>query len=465
MTQSPQTQLDRWRIIIPNRSVSEILVIEEATGLRLPEVNIPKNQRVAWHLNHKIKGNWNLGVISIVPVETSASSNGDVLVDYHVAELVPTNTLVPRGMRWASTSSLAQDRLPDVQDRTALCAFLNSVSSSENKAAAFGHPGWFGELAEWVRDVIAPFSLDWDGGFEQFQASATFSLIRFATKPQPVWFKAVGDPNTREFRVTQELARCCPAFVPRLLAVRPEWNAWLAEECDGKTLDEIVEIEQWRNASRTLAELQIASAPAAADLRRAGAHDLRRILTPASINHFFVAAEKLVPEYSDTSGLEILQDDLPEMKTRLLNLLAQAERSTIPDALGHLDLNAGNAVVSYERCIFLDWAEAYIGPPFLTLEYLLQSFRRAFGRNSPEEHSVVAAYLTTWGVSASRSAVCEAWAIAPALAVFAYAHRCLISAEPYGLSVPRFTQYLRSLLRRLKRELVNCKESRAGAQP
>lgn len=465
MTQSQPTHLDRWRIIIPTRSGSEILLVEKANSLRLPEVQIPKHQRVAWHLNNEVRRNWNLRVISIVPVETGASSNGDDFVDYHVAELAPTSTLLPPGMRWASTSLLAQDRLLDPKDRNALCAFLHGVSSTAQKSTVFGRLGWFDELAVWVRDAITPFPLEWDGGFEQFQASAGFSLLRLETKPRPIWFKAVGDPNTREFRITQTLARCCPEFVPRVLAVRPEWNAWLAEECSGQTLNEIVEVEHWRDASRTLAELQIASAPATAELLRAGAHDLHAMWTPPSIDHFFEAAEQLVRENSDALGLEIDFGELPEMRARLLDLLVRWNGSRIPDALGHLDLNAGNAIISPERCIFLDWAEAYIGPPFLTLEYLLQSFRRVFGRNSPEEDSVVAAYMTPWETSASHDSAREAWPVAPALAVFAYAHHCLIAAEPYGLSASRFTGYLRSLLRRLKRELEDCTESRAGAQP
>src|SRR5277367_389975 len=134
MMQSLQTQLDRWRIIIHNRSASEILVVEEANALRLPEVLIPQNQRVAWHLNNEVRRNWNLRVISIIPVETGASSHGDDFVDYHLAELVPTSTLFPPGMQWANTSSLARGRLLDSKDRNALCAFLRVVSSSAIKS-------------------------------------------------------------------------------------------------------------------------------------------------------------------------------------------------------------------------------------------------------------------------------------------------------------------------------------------
>ncbi len=464
MPQPHPTQTDRWRVIIPNKSASEIVIFEESNNLSLPEVNIPQHQRVAWHLNAEVRRNWNLDVISIIPVETSASLNGDAVVQYHVVEPLTANAPLPRGLRWMSISALTPELFPDAEDHNALRAFLATLSSSANKDTPFGHLGWFDELAAWLREAIAPFSFEWEHGFTQFQASASFSLIRFETKPRPLWFKAVGDPNTREFRITQELAKRYSEFVPRLLVVRPEWNAWLAEECLGRSLNEIKEIELWRKASRTLAELQIASAAGAGELLRAGAHDLKTLFSLPVVNRFFTVAETLTQQSIGTTAPELSLTDLPAMKAKVLELLIQAENSGIPDALGHLDLNAGNAVVSSEHCVYLDWAETYIGPPFLTLEYLLQSFGRAFGRHSPEEHSVVEAYLTAWERSAPSNHVRETWTVSPALAVFAYAQRCLLAAEPYGLGSPRFTDYLRALLRRLKRELVRFTESKAGAR-
>jgi hypothetical protein len=463
MPQPHPTLTDRWRVIIPNSSASEILILEEPNKLSLPEVNIPQHQRVAWHLNAEVRRNWNLDVISIVPVETSDSLSGDAVVQYHVVEPLTPNAAPPRGLRWTSISALTPKSLPDAEDHHALRAFLAILSSSTNKDTPFGHLGWFGELAAWLREAIAPFSFEWDHGFTQFQSSASFSLIRFGTKPRALWFKAVGDPNTREFRITQALANRYSEFVPRILAVRSDWNAWLAEECMGRSLNEIMEIELWRNASRALAELQIRSAAGAEELLRAGAHDLQTMFSLPAVNRFFTAAETLMQESIGTTVPEILLTDLPAMKAEVLELLARAKNSGIPDALGHLDLNSGNAIVSPERCVYLDWAEAYIGPPFLTLEYFLQSFRRSFGRQSPQEDSVVEAYLTTWQRSAPSNHVRETWAISPALAVFAYAQRCLIAVEPYGMGTSRFTDYLRALLRRLKRELLKCAESKAGA--
>ena len=55
-----------------------------------------------------------------------------------------------------------------------------------------------------------------------------FSLIRFETNREPVWFKAVGKPNIREWAVTLALAGLCPDCVPQSWPVQRRWNASLA---------------------------------------------------------------------------------------------------------------------------------------------------------------------------------------------------------------------------------------------
>jgi hypothetical protein len=352
MPDTLHTQLDRWRIIVANSCASEVLVLNGQDGFTLPEVRVSANQRVAWNLNAELKRNWNLDVVSITPVELESASTIDGLVQYHVAELLCADAPLPNGMGLRSVSSLTPELFANASDAEALRTFCDGLSISTSKAAPFRQVGWFGEVAAWTQEVLAPFALKWNGRFEQFHASASFSLIRFETKPRPVWFKAAGDPNTREFRITQELAKRCPDGVPRLLAVRPEWNAWLAEECPGRTLDEIVAIELWCKASRTLAELQIASLEGAGDLRRAGAHNLRETFSLPVIEHFFLAAETLASPNSDAKDIGVSPEELPEMKADLLALRARMENSSLPDALGHLDLNAGNAVVSSERCVY-----------------------------------------------------------------------------------------------------------------
>ena len=52
------------------------------------------------------------------------------------------------------------------------------------------------------------------------------------------------------------------------------------------------------------------------------------------------------------------------------------------DTVGHMDLSPANIFGTTGRAVFLDWAEAFVGDPFFSFEYLLQHFRRKFLRDS-----------------------------------------------------------------------------------
>jgi hypothetical protein len=415
--------------MISRRGASEVIVLFDGTAFDLPEVRLPQNQRLAWNLNAALKNDWQLDVVSIAPSNVRSQSSVGDPVRYHLAELIQPNVPLPSGMRWATVSSLTSQSFLVAADYNALRAFHEGLSASPSTHAPFEHLGWFREVTSWIEDAIIPFRLQWNGRFEQFHASASFSLIRFETLPRAVWFKAVGEPNTREFAIIRELSKHCQEYVPRLLAVRPDWNGWLAEECPGKTLDQVSDIDLWRHAVRSLANLQVESLSWSKSLLLAGAHDLRTLFARPAVERFFALVERLIAPMAESVTPDFPVEDLRLMKGRMLQLLDHAGNSRVPEALGHLDLNAGNVVVSSGQCGYLDWAEAYVGPPFLALDYLLQNFRRAFGRGSQHESSVVQTYLTVWEPLIPFSDIRDFWGLTPALAVFAYAQRCLLAAE------------------------------------
>ena len=119
--------------------------------------------------------------------------------------------------------------------------------------------GWFSELRNWIESVVEPIGLQSMGGFRQLNASPSFSLIRFETSGPAVWFKAVGEPNQREFPITCTLSRLFPSHLPNVLATRPDWNAWLTRESEGRLLGDDQESGTWERVAAVLAELQINS--------------------------------------------------------------------------------------------------------------------------------------------------------------------------------------------------------------
>ena len=134
-------------------------------------------------------------------------------------------------------AALSKDSLTDVTDHSAIQQSIAQCSADgkTSPAGPFTCLGWFDELREWVEEVIEPLGFHLNGSFRQLNASPSFSLIRFETDGPALWFKAVGEPNQKEFPITCVLAQLFPGDVPSVLATRPEWNGWLTREACRKS--------------------------------------------------------------------------------------------------------------------------------------------------------------------------------------------------------------------------------------
>jgi aminoglycoside phosphotransferase (APT) family kinase protein len=136
----------------------------------------------------------------------------------------------------------------------------------------------------------------------------------------------------------------------------------------------------------------------------------------------------------------------------------------IPDALGNLDLNPGNVIVSEGQCVFLDWAEAYVGNPLFSFQYLVEHFRRMASVDATAESALSSAYAEEWQSVVLPEDLVDALAFAPMLAVFAYAATTEAWCDQARLQDPKFAGYLRSLTRRMHRE-ANLLKDRSAPCP
>lgn len=454
---------DRWRVVVPRGDGNQVLLCENGNSLALPEVQIPARQRVAWHLNDQMQQVWRLPVVSIMPLPSAPSTPGSVR--YHLAALLAQDAVLPPNLRWLELSAGLDPLVLDAQDKSALEVVARPDFRSSEHQGPFARTGWFQDFSFWMRSAAAALALEWHGDFEQFNAAESFSLIRVATTPRALWFKAVSRTFAADFHVSRLLSRKLPAFVPRVVAMRPEWFAWVTEECLGTALDATSDFGLWQNAATALARLQIASAEFVFELLDAQAHPLDRMLSPSGIERFGPIVRDVLAADRQSDHEKITDAELADIEMILHQCIEAVSRGQVPNALGNLDLNSGNVIVSENRCAYLDWAEAYVGFPFLSFEYLLQSFRRFFGSGLAREHELVDTYLSLWESVVPHHVVRDSWAVTPVLAVFVYFLRCIDRCEAEILSVPGRVEYLSFLLRKLKRESVQAKPLVAQGAP
>lgn len=450
--QQAQTIRERWKIIIPRRNASEVLLSRGQAMLALPEVQVPVGGRLAGNLNAELQQHLGLHVVSLFPVASLRPPEVPDTVRYHAAELLRSNKIVPTGMYWIPVSSLTERLFLERGDFAAILHLLRQAVTETRSEAPFGHLGWFKEVRTWLQKTLEPFGLHWNGHLRQLHASDSFSLLRFETNSRAVWFKAVGYPNTREFPITLVLAQLFPAHLAKIVATRPDWNAWLAEEAEGTPLTDSFRPAPWHAVAASLAELQIQSIGETWQILDAGARDLRASTLAALVDPCFEVISQLMKEQTKASPRALSDRELSALSSQIKKSLSDLQQLDIPDTLGHLDLNPSNIIVSESHCVFLDWAEAFVGPPFLSYAYLLEHFARTFPQSTAEEQKLTPAYVERWFPFVSPEQVTGTLALTPLLAAFAYVVASRDWKRREELRDPSAAGFLRSLARRMKRE-------------
>ena len=455
-----QSEREACRVIALGCNGTQVLLSMTEAGFVFPFVEIPRWQRTAESLTSAFKKDWGRNAVCLFTPKNSepvGDSNGN---HYEVVECSEDEARKDE-TAWKLISSLTACSFRNEAEFGILQECLHELDGYErDPSSPFAKKGWLATLQDWTADAIGSIGLRLTGPWRQLNAGPAFSLIRFETNRQAVWFKAVGEPNQREFPITLQLAELFPKFMPQILATGPKWNGWLSCEVEGTNLGDTKDIALWEEAATEFAKLQIEAIPSYESVLRSGAHDLRPETLVASIDPFFDVITELMEQQLRVPPPNLSQRELSLLKLRVHDSFTLLDGLQIPNALGHLDLNPWNIIISSDRCAFLDWAEAYVGPPFFSFEYLLQHFRREICADAALESQFLQAYMAPWRQLLAEGLLGEALALAPLAAVFAYAVGTSARKDMGKLRDPETSAYFRSLARRMNREAIQVVERR-----
>jgi phosphotransferase family enzyme len=446
---------DRYRLVVPRKAGSEILVMEEAGGFSLPDVEIPKWERIAPHITRALKNRWNLEGYCLSTPGYNPLRAESAFSSYQIVEPCRPDDDCPAGTRWVLFAALTTNHFSNSEDYRVIQSAIDELKEYARGIVPgpFAKPGFLFEVMDWAQKEIAPLGLTVTGPFCQLNASPTFSLIRFETDGPALWFKAVGEPNLREFSITRNLSQMFPTFLPRIIATQRDWNAWLTTETPGMHPDEGTGIGVWKAVVQTLADLQIASFGRTFRCIDAGCTDVRICTLVELVDPFLEVMTELMGLQTTNSPAPLSRNELLALGVQLKDALADSKNCEIPNALNHLDFNPGNIIVSEDRCTFLDWAEAAVGPPFLTFRYLVEHLRRLRPHSATWEEELLATYTRNWRPFAAPAEITDAVARAPLLALFACAVAGRVWRDPVQRCQPNTAKSLRSLTRRMKCEV------------
>jgi phosphotransferase family enzyme len=450
MSHSPQSDYERFRVLLFRNKTADLLLETTAEGLCLPALTVPKHSRIAQEITAAIKDQWSVTAYCLFSLPSDLDS--PVLDCYQIAEVCQSYAALPAGMKWFAAATLTSTEFAERADFEAIQASVTTLDLYRRSElqGCFGKPGWLQVVMEWVEVQAAGVGLRLTGKFRQLNACPTFSLLRFETDGPALWFKAVGEPNLQEYGITLGLAQLSPAYLPRVIASNRDWNAWLSVEAEGRHLTEKSPIDSWQNVAAALANLQIASFGNCLHLIELGCKDVRASSLLERVDPFFDYMTELMKAQTKQTPAPLTPSEITALAGEIRKGLEELSESKVPNVLGHRDCNPENILVSRERCVFLDWAEGCVGHPFFTLQYLLEHWRKFNGGDHSGEEAILSAYTAPWKSFFPLRHMTADLSPIPLAAAFA----CAASGSALSATVvrPEAAGFLRSITRRMKRE-------------
>lgn len=453
MESPPQSDRETYRVIVLGRGGNDLLLARTGDRCVLPTLEIPRFERVAENLTAELRNRWGHEAVCLFNPDGDLAQEPAKGCNYQVMESFRAAAHSNPRTEWVGVDSLSENDFADAADYTMVQrSVIESTGQAHTAQGPFVKLGWFRELQDWIEEAIKPRGLHLTGKFSQLNASPSFSLVRFETTGPAVWFKAVGKPNLHEFSITLALEKLFPQYVPPILAVRPEWNGWLALEVGGTNLADRKNLQYWKQAAKSLAELQIESIGYAGVLVEANVRELPVFALTKLVRPFIDVMGELMEAQTKIPPAVLSHGELLWLGEQIEEALGSVRELHLPDGLGHLDLNPGNIIVSGDRSVFLDWAEAYVGNPFLSFQYLVEHLQRTARTDAVSELELNDSYASPWQAVISPADLSETLALVPLVAAFAYATATDAWRDSAKLEDPKIAGCLRSLTRRMHRE-------------
>jgi hypothetical protein len=256
----------------------------------------------------------------------------------------------------------------------------------------------------WIRKHLEPA-----GAIETTHQRPWATVMRVPLVGGVAWFKACGQVQAFEPRLTAELYARWPDRVTEVMAV-DEARRWLLLADAGVAVGDIGNpAEAWLEVLPMYAELQKGEVANALDHVGHGVPDLRMAALPAGY-------ERLLASDLPLTRGEV--NRVVEFAPRFTELCAELAGLGIKESVQHDDLHMANLYLDGHRLRILDWGDSSIAHPFFSL---LETFRflEEFNHLAPDDlwfRRLRAAYLEPWGRGLE-----EAFEIAVTVGWFAHA--------------------------------------------
>ena len=432
-----------YRLILVQPESRKVLAVDGIGDNSLPSVRIPPQTRPAEQLQKAVKATWGLHIFVLDVLGAQ-----DAFPCCAVAELLIRDG--GSGLKPVVFSTILSSELAEEQRVQVLSLMAGATNS------ALLQIGWIDQAITWVESETGT-RLSSKNHIEQYNAGGAFSLIRFHMHDdRNYWLKATGEPNTHELLITRLLAQLGGTYLPEIISLRPAWNAWLMSgeanpvtelPADPSELFRLLE-----DAVESMARLQIKTEGRSLDLLDAGAFDQGMGIFEKHSEALFDHLQQSMRMQTSTNVSPIDGTRLEELRTTFEDVCRRTEDLNLPNTIVHGDMNQGNILLQCGRCQFIDWSEAYVGNPLITLQHLLL-FNRL---ENPDIRSFInsslkAKYRDAWLATCDPTAISRGIIYMPLLAIVSTLYGRGDWLTTSQRDDPRRQMYARNLARHMER--------------
>lgn len=446
-----------YRVALLDSSLPMVMALLKPEGYCLPRVFVSKQTRFAESINETLRREWQLNTLILTVLHTNDERPSCVVVEVLPAAATTSScdlTLQPvDALKASELNILERASIQDV------------IASDVSATSPFSHRGWLVEAKRWIQECVCDRYVRFNSDIRQLNGGSNFALVRLATENGPAfWFKATGEPNTRELTVTAALSRLFPEYLPPLIATRPDWNAWVSEEA-GCPIRGCMTLEVMESVTLSLAHLQMKSITHREELIAAGCLDHSLPVLKGHLREITSYLEEAMSRQTSAKVPRLGRPRLYELESIVADACDRMQDLGIPNSLVHNDLNLGNVLIDGSRCTFIDWAEGYLGNPFLAFQHLCAYFRTDGDSAAIWTSRMRDLYRSCWLEYLTEAQIDVAFSLMPILAIFSY----LYGSGDWTTSPRRegdqFQAYMRSLARHMDRAARAMKSREALCLP
>ena len=281
------------------------------------------------------------------------------------------------------------------------------ASPAEETHLVWTQAAWRADAERWIRDRLSHLDRDLAGSIDQTHVRPWGTVLRVPTDRGMLWFKASIAPLAYEVPLLETLAEHGRDRVPCLVAADATRAFMLIEDAGTRVTDLYPDgppVAIWQEFVPAYAQLQIDVAPAASDLLPQSVPDRT---FPRLLDGFLSVLDN--DRLVRPPGGAALDDGELERVRSLEPILREAvdvvAALALPDTVQHDDLHAWNVCLRDGRYRIIDWGDACVSQPLLSLYIPLA---HVGDEGAP---AVRDAYLEPWTALRPRAeivAACEA---------------------------------------------------------